>query len=112
MEIRCRLVEGVTILDLEGKIRIGSETQALRDQIYGLSSVGVRSLLLNLSKITEIDSCGIGELVVGSHNGRQEGRNGQTPGPQPHVHSLLSMTKLLTLFEVFSEEETAIKSFG
>lgn len=112
MEIRCRLVEGVTILDLEGKIRIGSETQALRDQIYGLSSVGVRSLLLNLSKITEIDSCGIGELVVGYTTLAKRGGTVKLLGLNSHVHSLLSMTKLLTLFEVFSDEDTAIKSFG
>jgi anti-sigma B factor antagonist len=112
MEIRCRLIEGVTILDLEGKIRIGNETQALRDQIQGLSGVGVRSLLLNLTRISEIDSCGVGELVVAHTTMGRRGGTVKLLGLNPRVHSLLAMTKLLTLFEVFDNEKAAIESFG
>ncbi len=112
MDIRCRLIEGVTILDLEGKIRIGNETKALRDQIYGLSSAGVRSLLLNLSKISEIDSCGIGELVVAYTTVTKKGGTVKLLGLNPRVHSLMLMTKLLTLFEVFNDERAAVESFG
>ncbi|MFB3905315.1 MAG: STAS domain-containing protein [Acidobacteriota bacterium] len=112
MEIRCRLIEGVTILDLEGKIRIGSETQALRAQIQALTSAGVRSLLLDLTKITEIDSCGIGELVVTYATAAKRGGKVKLLGLNPRVHSLLSITKLLTLFEVFDDEDAAVASFG
>ncbi|RPJ51339.1 MAG: anti-sigma factor antagonist [Acidobacteria bacterium] len=112
MEIRCRLIDGVTILDLEGKIRIGAETQALRSQIQALSSVGVRSLLLNLTKISEIDSCGIGELVVAYTSMTKRGGVVKLLGLNPRVHSLMSMTKLLTLFEVFNDEKAAVESFG
>jgi len=112
MEIRCRLVKDVTILDLEGKIRIGGETQALRTQVQALSAAGVRSLLLNLTKITEIDSCGIGELVVAYTTVTKRGGKVKLLGLNPRVHSLMSMTKLLTLFEVFKDENTAVESFG
>ena len=112
MEIRCRLIEGVTILDLEGKIRIGPETQALRSQIQALSSVGVRSLILNLTKISEIDSCGIGELVGAYTSMTRRGGQVRLLGLNRRVHSLLSITKLLTLFEIFDDERAAIESFG
>lgn len=112
MEIRCRLIEGVTILDLEGKIRIGNETQALRTQVQALTSAGVRSLLLNLTRISEIDSCGIGELVVAYTTVTKRGGKVKLLGLNSRVHSLLSMTKLLTLFEVFDDEKRAVQSFG
>ncbi len=112
MDIHCRQIEGVMILDLEGKIRIGSETQALRTQVQALTSAGVRRLLLNLTKISEIDSCGIGELVVAYTTATKRGGKVKLLGLNPRVHSLMSMTKLLTLFEVFKDEETAIASFS
>jgi len=111
MEIRCRLIDGVTILDLDGKIRIGSETQALRTQVQALTSAGVNCLLLNLTKISEIDSCGIGELVVAYTTVTKRGGKVKLLGLNPRVHSLMSMTKLLTLFEVFTDEKSAIESF-
>jgi len=106
------MIEGVTILDLEGKIRIGNETQELRDQIQGLSSVGVRSLILNLGKVVEIDSCGIGELVVTYTRIAKSGGKVKLLSLNPRIHSLMAMTKLLTLFEVYDDEAEAIASFG
>lgn len=107
-----RKVEGVSIVDLSGRITIGEGTMVLKDAVRNLLNKHERNILLNLGEVSYIDSSGIGELVssfttAGKHGGKLKLLN-----LTKKVHDLLSITKLLTVFEVFDDEAKAIRSFA
>lgn len=111
MNIQCRIVDGVVILDLLGKIRIGSETEAIRTQVNALSNSGVKYILLNLGGVTEIDSSGLGELVSAYITAGRRGTQLKLLHLTRRVRQLMILTKLLTVFEDFNNEEDAVASF-
>src|SRR5881409_3364744 len=101
----------VTILDLSGKITIGEGSVQLREAVRKLLDEGKKKILLNLGDVSYVDSSGIGELVSSytttGHNGGQLKLLNQTK----KIHDLLTITKLLTVFETFDKEEAAVASF-
>lgn len=106
-----RKVEGVHIVDLTGRITIGEETSILREALRSLLQSNHTRVLLNLSDVTYIDSSGLGELVSGFTNFSKQGGKLKLLNLTKKVHDLLSITKLLTVFEVFDDEAKAIQSF-
>jgi len=111
MNIQCRIVDGVVILDLLGKIRIGGETEAIRTQVNALSNSGVKYILLNLEGITDIDSSGLGELVSAYTSANRRGTQLKLLNLTRRVRQLMVLTKLLTVFEAFDDEQMAVASF-
>jgi anti-anti-sigma factor len=108
---RSRQVDGVTVVDITGRIVLGEESQTLRESLKTLAANGQKKVLLNLGGVTYIDSSGLGALVAGFTT--ITGQQGQLKlvNLTNKVHDLLQITKLLTVFEVFTDEATAIQSF-
>lgn len=111
MKINLRQNGNVTILDLEGKITIGSGDQALRDSIHQQLQEGKRNILLNTAKVVTIDSSGIGELVAAYTTvTNREGKLKLLKLP-PKLEDILQVTQLITVFEVYDDENEAVRSF-
>jgi anti-sigma B factor antagonist len=111
MKIVEREVGGVTILDLQGRILIGEGIDALRDAVGKLVESGKTKILLNLAEVPYVDSAGLGEIVrcyttVSRKSGRLKLVN-----LTAKIRDLLSITKLLTVFETYDTEDQAVKSF-
>ena len=111
MKANTRKVEGVNIIDLSGRITIGEGTVVLRDAVRSLLQRHEKNILLNLADVSYIDSSGIGELVSSFTTLSSQGGKLKLLRLTKKVHDLLSITKLLTVFEVFDDEAKAIQSF-
>ena len=106
-----RLVDGVTIVDLSGRITLGEGSSTLRETVRDLISKGQKSILLNLGDVTYIDSSGIGELVSSYTSVNNQGGKLKLLHLQKKVHDLLQITKLYTVFEVHTDEPAAVRSY-
>jgi len=111
MKVTTRHIDGVTILDLSGRITLGEGSVQLRDAIRDLLSKGSKLILLNLADVNYIDSSGIGELVSAYTTVRNQGGELKLLNLTKKVHDLLQITKLYTVFDVKDDEATAIASF-
>ena len=111
MKLTTRQVDGVTILDLSGRITLGEGSVQLRDGIRDLLSKGQKLILLNLADVNYIDSSGIGELVSAYTTVRNQGGELKLLNLTKKVHDLLQITKLYTVFDVKDDEATAIASY-
>jgi anti-sigma B factor antagonist len=112
MKATSRRVDGVTILDLSGRITLGEGSVVLRDQIRDLLSKSEKKILLNLGDVTYIDSSGIGELVSAFTTVRNQGGELKLLNLTKKVHDLLQITKLYTVFDVKDDEASAVKAFA
>jgi anti-sigma B factor antagonist len=111
MKVSTRQVDGVTILDLSGRITLGEGSVQLRDAIRDLLAKGSKLILLNLADVNYIDSSGIGELVSAYTTVRNQGGELKLLNLTKKVHDLLQITKLYTVFDVKDDEASAIASF-
>jgi anti-sigma B factor antagonist len=111
LHIQQREREGITILDLDGRITVGPEATALRDKVAELSQAGVHNLVLNLAKVDYIDSTGLGALVMCATSRRKSGGNVKLENLNRRNVELLVMTKLATVFEIFADEQDAVNSY-
>jgi len=106
-----RSSRGVTIIDLKGRITIGDPAALLRDTVRREADKNLR-LLLNLAEVNFVDSAGLGELV-GCYTTLLNRRGSiRLLNLQPRLKDLLKMTRLLTLFEVYDDEQAAVDSFA
>jgi len=111
LDITQREREGVTILDLKGRITVGPEASALRDKVSEISQKGVRNLVFNLAGVDYIDSTGLGALVVCATSLRKNNGIVKLLNLSRRNVELLVMTKLATVFEIFTDEQDAVNSF-
>jgi anti-sigma B factor antagonist len=111
MKTTTREVDGVTILDLSGKITLGKESGALRDTVIELLGKGANKILLNLGDVTYIDSSGLGELVSAYTAVKNAGGELKLLNLTSKVRDLLVITKLVTVFDVKDDEASAVASF-
>jgi anti-sigma B factor antagonist len=111
LEIRPREREGITVLDLNGAITVGTEATSLRDTLRVLASSGARNIVLNLQDVDYIDSTGLGALVVCFTTLRKQGGKLKLENLNRRNVELLVLTKLTTVFELFSDEQDAVNSF-
>jgi anti-sigma B factor antagonist len=112
MKASTRQVDGVTIVDLSGRITLGEGSVVLRDTIKDLLSKGQKKILLNLGDVSYIDSSGIGELVSAFTSVRNQGGELKLLHLTKKVHDLLQITKLYTVFDVKDDEAGAIAAFS
>jgi anti-sigma B factor antagonist len=112
MQIEERVVGGVTILDLSGKMTLGEGDELLREKIASLVNAGQKHLLLNLDGVPYIDSAGLGEMVRSYTTVSRQGGKLKLLNLTKRIEDLLSITKLLTVFETFDSEAEAIQSFA
>jgi anti-sigma B factor antagonist len=112
MKANTRQVDGVSIVDLSGRITLGEGSTMLRDIVRDMISKGNKKILLNLGDVTYIDSSGIGELVSAFTTVRNGGGELKLLNLTKKVHDLLQITKLYTVFDIKDDESTAIQSFA
>ena len=111
LTIASREVDGVTVLDLSGRITLGEGSVQIRDAIRDLISKGQKGILLNLGDVNYIDSSGLGELVSAFTTAKNQGADLKLLHLTKKVHDLLQLTKLYTVFDVKDDEASAIASF-
>ena len=106
-----RDVNGVTALDIEGRIVLGEESNAFREKVKGLLASGKKKIVLNLSQVTYIDSAGLGTLVATFHSARSQGATLKLANLGAKFKEVLQVTKLMTVFDTYDSEAAAIQSF-
>ena len=111
LNISERQVGDVTILDMDGKITIGEGSVALRTSIRRLLEEGKKKILLNLARVNYIDSSGIGELVYSYTAINKDGGELKLLNLTQKLQDLLTITKLLTVFDVYESEADALASY-
>jgi anti-sigma B factor antagonist len=112
VKLNTRKVGDVTVVDAVGRITLGEGASTFRDAIRDLSAKGDKKLLVNLSDVSYIDSSGIGEMVSGFTTVTNHGGQLKLLGLSKRVKDLLQITKLYTVFEVFEDEASAVRSFA
>ena len=111
MKSRSRKSNGVTILDLSGRMTLGEDTILLRETIRDLISHEHKMILLNLGDVPYIDSSGIGELVSAFTTVKKVGGELKLLNLTKKVRDVLQITKLYTVFDVYLDEAGAIHDF-
>jgi anti-sigma B factor antagonist len=112
LNINERQAGDVTILDLSGKITIGEGSVQLREAVRRLLDDGKKKILLNLGDVSYVDSSGIGELVSSYTTTNNNGGQLKLLNLTKKIQDLLMITKLLTVFQTFDNEQEAVSSFG
>jgi anti-sigma B factor antagonist len=112
MLIEERAAGDVTVLDLKGKMTLGEGDELLRDKINSLLQQGRRKVLLNLEEVPYIDSAGLGEIVRTYTTISRQGGSLKLLNLTKRITDLLSITKLLTVFETYDSEADAVRSFS
>lgn len=102
----------VTLVEAAGRITLGESVALLRDQIQELTVAGRKKILLKLADVTYIDSSGIGELVSAYNTVKREGGTLKLLKLTQRVSDLMQITKLSTVFEIFEDEDKALRSFS
>jgi anti-sigma B factor antagonist len=111
MDIAERTVNDVTILDLKGKMTLGEGDELLKDKINSLLAAGRKKLLLNLEGVPYIDSAGLGEVVRTYTTVSRQGGSLKLLNLTKRIEDLLSITKLLTVFETYESEAEAVQRY-
>jgi anti-sigma B factor antagonist len=110
LRMSTRSVEGVLVVDCSGRVVFGEESATLRDTVKKLLAESPK-VVLNLREVNYVDSGGLGTLVSLYTSARNAGGAVKLANLSKRVGDLLQLTKLLTIFEVFDDEEAAAKSF-
>ena len=111
MTVSERGVGNVTILDVSGNVTLNDGSEQLRDKVRSVLQQGQKYLLVNLSKVSYMDSAGLGELVQAYSTVAKQGGRLKLVSPTKRLQDLLVITKLATVFDSFNDEPTAIASF-
>ena len=111
LKSRIRTAPSVTILSLEGNVTLGESSASLRDAIRNVILTGATNILIDLGGVHYIDSAGLGELIGAYATGTSRGVHIKLLHLQKKVRGLMQITHLITVFEVFEDEEAAIRSF-
>lgn len=112
VKISHRQVGDVAVVDAAGRITLGEGASVFRDTIRDLVAKGNKKILVNLADVSYIDSSGIGEMVSSFTTVTNHGGQLKLLGLTKRVKDLLQITKLYTVFEVFEDESSAIRSFA
>jgi len=112
MQIDERNVGDVMVLDVKGKVSLGEGDEMLKDKVNSLVNQGHKKIVLNLAEVPYIDSAGLGEIVRTYTTVSRQGGSLKLLNLTKRITDLLSITKLLTVFETFDSESDAIRSFS
>ena len=111
MKVNVRQRDGVTILDLKGKITIGMGDVALRNAVQDAINSGATKVVINLKDVTTIDSSGVGELVSAFTTATNRGVKLSLANLPSKVSDILQITQLITVFDVYDSEDEGLRSF-
>jgi anti-sigma B factor antagonist len=112
MHIEERAAGDVTLLDLKGKMTLGEGDELLKDKVNSVTMQGRRKIVLNLADVPYIDSAGLGEIVRTYTTVSRQGGQMKLLNLTKRITDLLSITKLLTVFETYDNEADAVRSFS
>jgi len=112
MQIDERAVGDVMVLDLTGKVTLGQGDELLKDKVNSLVNQGQKKIILNLGNVPYIDSAGLGEIVRAYTTVSRQGGSLKLLNLTKRITDLLSITKLLTVFETYDSEADAVRSFS
>ena len=112
LNIKIRETADATILDMSGRITLGEELVDLRDSIREALAGDQKNILLNLAEVSYIDSSGLGQLIGSYATVTSRGGQMKLLNLQKRVDDLMQVTKLLTVFETYTNEATALRSFA
>jgi anti-sigma B factor antagonist len=107
-----RQVGDVAIVDMSGRITLGDGSGTVRETVKGLIANGQKQVLINLKDVSYIDSAGLGELVGSYATMMNQGGQIKLLNAQSKVRDVLQVTKLYTVFENFTDEIAALRSFS
>jgi anti-sigma B factor antagonist len=110
-KINVRHLDGVSILDVSGRITLGEGSVGLRDAVHKELEAGNRKIVLNLANVSYMDSSGVGELTSAYSSVKHQGGEIRLVNLTKKVDGLMQITKLATVFDISSDESTAIASF-
>lgn len=111
LRIAERIVGDVTILDMTGRLVLDQGDAAFRDHITDLLARGQRQIVLNLQNVSYIDSAGVGVMVAKMLSVRRAGGDMKLLHLTARSNRVMTITKLLTVFEAFNDEQEAVRSF-
>jgi anti-sigma B factor antagonist len=111
MKIDTRMINDVQILDCTGKILLGEGTINIRNCVRKSLQGGARKILLNFTNVDYIDSSGVGELVSAYTTVANRGGQLRLLGLTKKIRELLAITKLLTVFDAYDDEKSALNGF-
>lgn len=112
LKISVRQMSDVSVVDLEGRLIIGPEAEALGDRLRGMSRQGVRKILVNLAKVTQLDSSGICSLLQGYTSMKQAGGSFKLLHPAGHAREVLEVMRLTETIPTLDDEAEAVASFA
>ncbi|HWG37995.1 MAG TPA: STAS domain-containing protein [Terriglobales bacterium] len=111
LKLSTRTIDGVTVVEANGRIILGQETNDLRESIKGLLANGTTKIVINLANVDFIDSSGLGAMVGLYSTANSRGAKVKLAAITKRFHELLMITKLLTVFDVYDNEAAAVASF-
>lgn len=106
-----REMSGVTVVEIEGRIVIGEESNSLRAKIKDLLAKGKKKIVLNLQNVSYIDSTGLGTLVASFYSAQAQGATLKLANLGTRFKEIMQVTKLLTVFDTYDSEALAASSF-
>jgi anti-sigma B factor antagonist len=104
-------VDGVTVVELDGRIVLGEESNSLRERLKSMVAAGKRKIVLNMAEITYIDSAGLGALVAAHVSAKTQGASVRLCNLGKKFHDVMQVTRLLTVFDVYDTQAAAVSSF-
>lgn len=110
MELTERAVGAITVLDLGGRLTL-EHNNRLKDKISSLIFQGRKQIVLNLARLEYMDSAGLGEMVACASTASKNGGAVKLANTTKRVKDLLTITKLVTVFESYDSEAEAVKGF-
>jgi len=111
MKIATRQLDGITVLDLGGRITLGEGSVQLREAVRDLLAKGQKKIVLNLGDVSYMDSSGMGELVTAYTSAKNQGGELKLVNLTKKIEDLMQITKLATVFDIYDDEAKAIASF-
>jgi len=107
-----RQIDGVDVVEIEGRIVLGEESNSFREKVKSLLAAGNKKVVLNMAQVTYIDSAGLGTLVATFHSAKTQGATLKLANLGTKFKEVLQVTKLMTVFDTYDSETAAIQSFS
>ena len=111
MAIKESVSDGIAVLALKGKIMGGPDSTALHDRVHGLIGDGIKQVVIDLGKVKWMNSSGLGDLMASLTTLRNAGGDLKLAKVGKKIESLLLITKLITVFEIYDSVDRAAASF-
>lgn len=111
VQVTAREVTNAVVLEVSGRVTLGAEGPSIQDSVRDLLAKGHKNILLDLSGVSYLDSSGLGQLVGSYATAVSKGGEIKLLNLNNKIYDLMQITKLYTVFGIYEDEDTAVKSF-